>query len=32
VIVTVFIFGLYFYVVDAAIGGALEWVLSHGAK
>ena len=32
VIVTVFLFGLYFYVVDAAIGGALEWVLRHGAK
>ncbi len=32
VIITVFIFGIYFYAVDAIIGGALEWVLAHGAK
>ena len=32
VIITVFIFGLYFYAVDAVIGGVLEWVLAHGAK
>ena len=29
VIATVFIFGLYFWLVDAIIGGSLEWVLAH---
>ena len=29
VIITVFIFGLYFYAVDAAIGSVMEWVLLH---
>jgi preprotein translocase subunit SecE len=27
VIITVFLFGIYFYVVDGVIGGGLSWLL-----
>ena len=29
VIITVIIFGIYFYVIDQAIGSAVHWVLNH---
>ena len=29
VIVTVILFGLYFFVIDQAIGSAVQWVLKH---
>jgi preprotein translocase subunit SecE len=32
VIVTVFIFGLYFWIVDNAIGHAIDWVLHTSTR
>jgi preprotein translocase subunit SecE len=29
VIITVIIFGIYFFVIDQAIGGGVQWVLHH---
>jgi preprotein translocase subunit SecE len=29
VIITVIIFGVYFFVIDQAIGGGVQWVLHH---
>ena len=29
VIITVIIFGVYFYVIDRAIGSGIQWVLRH---
>ena len=30
VIITVIIFGIYFFVIDQAIGSGIQWVLRHG--
>ncbi len=30
VIITVIIFGVYFFVIDQAIGSGISWVLRHG--
>jgi preprotein translocase subunit SecE len=32
VIITVFLFALYFWVIDLGIGKAIEWVLHRGAR
>ena len=29
VLITVIIFGIYFFVIDQAIGGGVQWVLHH---
>jgi preprotein translocase subunit SecE len=30
VIITVIIFGIYFYVIDQVMGSGISWVLRHG--
>ncbi len=30
VIITVIIFGIYFFVIDQVIGSGIQWVLRHG--
>jgi len=32
VIITVFIFALYFWIIDLGIGNAVNWVIHRGAK